>query len=112
MGSGEIRLPLICSQNNYNTKGARKFPYSEPDKSRRNSTVVSPLNVQFCGKTRRRDQTSGVLIGFAYAALALMLEVTRMLPAATADALPVALFVPHEQILVAMLALLALAGLS
>jgi uncharacterized membrane protein len=50
--------------------------------------------------------------GFALAALAILLEVNRRVPAGLLDGADVPVFRAHEQILIAMLALLALAGLA
>jgi uncharacterized membrane protein len=50
--------------------------------------------------------------GYAFVALALLLEVTRRLPAASVGAEPVALFAAQQQILLAMLAQLGLMTLS
>lgn len=52
------------------------------------------------------------LIGYGFAALALMLEVTRDLPAVTADAMPVPLFALHEQLALVLLAMLGLAAVA
>lgn len=50
--------------------------------------------------------------GFALAGLALILEVTRQLPAQTTDDWPQGVFEPHHQVLLVMLALLGAAGLA
>lgn len=52
------------------------------------------------------------LAGFGFAALALVREITRKLPAATSEDYPAFFFEPHEQLLLIMLALLAAMALA
>jgi uncharacterized membrane protein len=53
-----------------------------------------------------------LLGGFALAGAALVQEVTRQLPPATTNDVPMDLFEPYQQVLLAMLALLGAAGLA
>ena len=52
------------------------------------------------------------LAGFGFAALALVREVTRIVPAATSEDYPASAFAPHEQLLLIMLALLGAMALA
>ncbi len=52
------------------------------------------------------------LAGFGFAALALVREITRQLPAATSEDYPTFVFAPHEQLLLIMLALLGAMALA
>ena len=52
------------------------------------------------------------LAGFSFAALALVREITRQLPAATSEDYPTFVFAPHEQLLLIMLALLGAMALA